>query len=191
MRGKPPKDIKVLYITTPANTYPPKVAWAVEAVNDVKNQGFEVTEFDIEGKKEGEVKDLVAKSDVVWVSGGNVFYFLYWAQKVNLKSILADFLKNGGVYAGESAGVVCHIKDLEPIKWFDHPEKAPEVVKEGMQLTNIIALPHAGHPKYGPIVEKIKTYYEKKGLTSYLLSDGEALIINGETAEKISKPVLL
>lgn len=185
MVGKPAKDIRLLYITTPANTYPVGVDWAMKAIVDIKNQGFAVVLYDIQGKTKGEVQGLVNKADIVWVSGGNVFYFLYWAKKVGLKKILHEFLQKGGVYAGESAGIVCHIKDLEPIKWIDHPEKAPKLITEGMQLTDLVVLPHSNHPKYGPDILKIRDYYEKKGLSPYLLKDGEALIIKDDRIEKI------
>lgn len=185
MVGKSSKDIKVLYITTPANTYPPNPSWLVEAKEDIKKQGFQMTEFDIE-KKGGEiVQSFVAAHDVVWVSGGNAFYFLYWAEKVGLKEMLVKFLSRGGVYAGESAGIVCQIKDLEPIKWADHPEKAPQLIREGMQLTDIVAIPHWGDQKYGEVMKKIKVYYEKKGIKPYLLRNGEALIIDGGKIEEI------
>lgn len=110
---------------------------------------------------------------------------MYWAEKVELKEILSNFLIKGGIYAGESAGVVCQIKELEPIKWADNPDKAPELVREGMQLTDLVVIPHWNDKKYGPIMERVKVYYENKNIKPYLLEDGQALIVNGENIEFI------
>lgn len=187
MVGKPSNEIKVLYITTPQNTYSKDADWIIDAKNDLLDQKFIITAYDIENKNSDEVKAGVNNNDIVWISGGNTFYFLYWAEKVGLKEILSNFLIKGGIYAGESAGVVCQIKDLEPIKWADNPDKAPELVKEGMQLTDLVVIPHWNDKKYGPIMEKVKVYYENKNIKPYLLEDGQALIVNGENIEFIKK----
>lgn len=183
MTGKMTGNTNVLYITTPTNTYEKDADWVVASRTDLLEQGFKVTIFDIKDKTSREVANAVSKNDVVWVSGGNVFYFLYYAEKVGLKKILVDFLSKNGIYAGESAGVVCQIKDLEPIKWADHPEKAPELVKEGMQLTDLVVLPHWNDEKYGGIMEKIQAYYKKRRIKVHTIEDGQALVVDGGKIE--------
>ena len=148
LTGKPKNKIKLLYIDTPAKTYPPNVDWLEEAKKELTDYGFKVTVFDIEQayKEKKDIRKIVFEYDIVSISGGNTFYFLYWAEKVGLKKILQDYLKKGGVLAGESAGVVCQIKDLTPVAWLDKPEKAPGVVKQGLQLTDLIIVPHWAVP---------------------------------------------
>lgn len=182
--GKSPAEIKILYITTPANTYPEDAPWLVDSINDIKSQGFQMTRMDIEEMSPEDIHSAVFQNDIVWISGGNTFYFMYWANKIGLKEILKEYLEKGGVYAGESAGVVCQIRDLEPIKWVDNPDKAPEVVTEGMQLTDIVVLPHWGWEKYAKEFKKIREYYVERGIKPYLLKDGEAIVINNEVVEK-------
>lgn len=182
--GKEPAEIKILYITTPANTYPEDAPWLIESIKDIKSQGFQMTRMDLEKLSSKNIRSAVFKHDIVWISGGNTFYFMYWANKKGLKEILLDFLSKGGVYAGESAGVVCQITDLEPIKWVDNPDKAPEVITEGMQLTQVVVLPHWGWEKYAKIFEKIRDYYIDRGIKPYLLRDGEAIVIENGVVDK-------
>lgn len=162
MVGKTSKDIKILYITTPANTYPEKVDWLVEAMNEIKSNGFQMDEYTIETETPENIIKQVNSHDIVWISGGNVFYFMYWAAKKGLKEILKDYLLKGGVYAGESAGVVCQIRDLEPIKWADNPNEAPEIINEGMQLTDVVVIPHWGWEKYASTMKRIGIIMYKK-----------------------------
>lgn len=178
--GKPNENIKVLYVTTPQNTYPKDAGWILESRRDLEKTGFNITEYDIEGKSASEVQNSITGIDIFWVSGGNTFYFLYWAEKVGLKKMLKDFLQKGGVYAGESAGVVCQIEDLKPLKWADNPKKAPEIVKSGMGLTDLIVLPHWGNEKYGRVMEKIKKYYEDRGIEVLTICDGDALLVDNK-----------
>jgi dipeptidase E len=183
--GKNPTDIKVLYITTPTNIHPEDPPWLEDSIKDLKSQGFQMTRMDIEEKSPEEIRKVVFQHDIVWISGGNTFYFMYWANKKGLKEILMDFLNKGGVYAGESAGVVCQIRDLEPIKWADNPDKAPEVITQGMQLTDVVVLPHWGWEKYAKTMEKIRDYYVERSIKPYLLKDGEALIVKNGIVEEI------
>lgn len=178
--GKKPAHTKLLFIYTPAKTYLPNPNWLVESRNELKNYGFRVHDFDIEDAyKEGfDIKREIYSSDIVCVSGGNTFYFLYWAKQTGLKYILEEFLDNGGVYMGESAGVVCQIADLEPIKWLDKPEVAPEIVEKGLQLTDKIVIPHWGNPKYQAQLAKTRDYYLSNGLNVDTLGDGQIMIID-------------
>jgi dipeptidase E len=186
--GKTPAQSKILFITTPTNTYEKKPDWMLKSIKQFKSFGFEVERFDLEEafNKGIDIKAKVAESDAVYVSGGNTYYFLYWAEKTQLKSILENFLQNGGVYSGSSAGVVCQIKDLTPVAWLDEPEKAPKVVKEGMQLTSLVVIPHWKNPKYHQTLKKMKEYYIDRGIKTFEIEDGEALFINGDEVEKVS-----
>ena len=178
--GKQSSDTKILFITTAANTYPPDISWLVESRQELANYSYQLTEYDIEAafKEKQDIKKIVNQHDIVLISGGNTFYFLYWAQKVGLKKILSEYLNNGGIYMGESAGVVCQIKDLEPIKWADNPDKSPEPISEGMQLTDLIIIPHWDHPRFKEINVKIRDYYQSRGLVTYELRNGEIMLVN-------------
>jgi peptidase E len=180
LSGKPAEDTNILYIDTPANPYPKNPVWLSESKKELTDQGFNLNEYDLEEafKKNWDVEKMVFKNDIVAVSGGNCFYFLYWAKKVNLKIILQKFLLSGGIFLGESAGVVCQIRDLTPLKWVDDPSAAPEIVNEGMRLTDLVVIPHWQSPKYKNVMEKVKVYYENIGIDPYLLKDGETMIMN-------------
>lgn len=177
LTGKRASEISILYITTPANPYGGRPDWLIETLDQLEIAGFRITTFDLEqAYKQGiDTKDLLEGKDIVFVSGGNAFYFLYWVKKTGFKSILKKFLERGGVYAGESAGAVCMIKDMTPIAWADKPDLVPEIINRGLQLTNIICIPHWENMKYHETLVKIKKYYEKNGSQVYTIRDNEAL----------------
>jgi dipeptidase E len=186
---KPTNRCKILYITTPANTYLPNPEWLMETLDQLESFGFKVDRFELENAyDEGlDLKIHFSKYDIVFVSGGNTFYFLSWANKVGFKDAMKDFQKSGGVYAGESAGLVCNFKDLTPIAWLDEPEKAPSPVKEGLQLTDLIVIPHWETPRYQEKLEKTKAYYEDRGLEVDVIRDYEGLFVDGTHKEIIRK----
>jgi dipeptidase E len=179
------KNTKLLLIDTPAKTYIPSPPWLIESIDELIEIGFKVDRFDIEDAHYNKV-DLATKFKeygVVAVSGGNVFYFLYWAEKVGLKKILEDYLNNGGIYLGESAGAVCQHHDLEPLKLADKPELAPAIVAYGLELTDIIIIPHWDNVKYHEVMEKIRNMYVDQQLETYPLNDNQVMFVDGEQIE--------
>lgn len=181
-------NTRLLLITTPANTYSPTPSWLIDSINELKEIGFQVEEYDIESAYH-QKEDLATKIKdygVVGVSGGNVFYFLYWAKKVGLKKILIEYLKHGGIYLGESAGAVCNHKNIEPLKFADKPELAPEIVDRGLELTNLIIIPHWDNPKYQKILEKIRNLYISQNLTTHTLNDKQVMFVDGEYIDLVS-----
>jgi len=179
---KPVNQVRTLYITTAANTYPPDPDWMIETLTQLKEFGFNVVRFDLE-RAQSEHVDLeqrLSNIDIVFFSGGNAFYLNYWIRETGFYQLLRQKMQYRLVYAGESAGVVNQIADMTPIAWLDHPEQTPEVSYEGLQLTDYIVIPHWENPKYQEKLEKTKKYYEDRGLEVLTIQDNEALFIDNE-----------
>lgn len=83
MTGKQAYEIKVLYITTPQNTYSKDADWIIDAKNDLLDQKFIVTEYDIENKNKDEVEANIKNNDIVWVSEETLFTFCIGQRKLN------------------------------------------------------------------------------------------------------------
>lgn len=178
-------NTKLLLIDTPAKTYVPTPPWLIESIDELKEIGFKVDRFDIEDafNNNENIAAKIKDYGVVAVSGGNVYYFLYWAEKVGLKKILQSYLDNGGIYLGESAGAVCQHQDIEPLKLADKPELAPAIVAHGLELTDIIVIPHWDNVKYHEVMEKIRNMYIAQNLTTYPLNDGQVMFVKGKGLE--------
>lgn len=185
--GKPAHATKVVYVTTPANIYPPNAPWLLEAEQELKEFGYQVERFDIENAYHNQIDSYTYfdAKDVIFISGGNTFYFMYWVQKTNFADIIRKFLERDGVYVGASAGVTCQIADLTPIAELDDPNKAPEKITSGMQLTNAVVIPHWGNPKYQDKLKTAAKYYQDRGIKVTPLRDGEALIVIDDDTELI------
>lgn len=178
-------NTKLLLIDTPAKTYTPTPVWLTESINELIDIGFHVDRYDIEDafNKSEDIASKVKDYGVVAVSGGNVFYFLYWAEKVGLRKVLTDYLNSGGIYLGESAGAVCQHKDLEPLMLADKPELAPAIVTHGLELTDIIIIPHWDNAKYHEVMEKIRNMYLIQNLVTYTLNDNQVMFVDGSVIE--------
>jgi len=188
MVGKKSHEIKAVYITTAANTYPPEPGWLIQTQKELKSIFPNLEVFDLEKayKDKVDLKKHFVDKDLVFFSGGNTFYLLYWIRKTDFDLLLKKMMKRGVVYAGESAGVVCQIEDLTPIAWLDEPKKAPKSMKKGLMFTDLIVIPHWNNPKYQKKLIKTKNYYENRGLSVEIIEDSQAIFVNGKKVEKVS-----
>ena len=136
---------------------------------NVKPKANEV--FDTFDIKKDNVNDIL-KYEVIYVIGGDPRYLLDLVATTNVKEILKQFLKSGGIYIGESAGSMILGNNL---KWIWEVKKGtkpkydiePESY-EGLGFTNYNIFPHWNATK-----ENIKKKALEHNETITPLSDGE------------------
>lgn len=144
--GKQAEKIKISYITTAGNLHPiDKRDWIVEGRELLKSQGWQVFDYDIEGKKEAEVEQELEGKDVVFVQGGNNFYLLEQMQRCNFREVMERAFERNVLYIGESAGAIVCSQDIAVQRWMSGDELAlvPEMKDfRGLGLVNFLIKPH-------------------------------------------------
>lgn len=118
------------------------------------------------------------KYDVLWFAGGNT-YCLRWAMKKSgCDKVLKQVLKEGIVYAGDSAGAVIVGQTLKYYDLADGPKVAPRTIYQGLKFIDFCILPHWGSKEYGHILGKIKSGLTKMKLKTVKLTDKEWLLVD-------------
>jgi dipeptidase E len=123
------------------------------------------------------------KSDIIFLGGGNTFYFLKSILNHGFDQHLTRFLKHGGVVSGLSAGAIVLTPSIATAGYpkFDRDDNT-------VQLKNLSALnfvpfdffPHYGHePEY--VSELIKQSKKQKNRPIYAVADGGGIIIKKHT----------
>lgn len=95
------------------------------------------------------------------------------------KKIIRNFLENGGVYGGESAGSIAAGPSLRGFDTADDPALAPETIWEGLGLTDKIIAPHMDNSAFSEYTAHIKKYYAGDKKIVYL-NDNQAFVVNGK-----------
>lgn len=165
--------IRVAYIITAAQVYPPGQAWLLDPQRQLERHGMIVEQIDIMmlHKESQNIGAVLSDYDVIFVSGGNVFYLNYWMQRVGFASVLKKL--DDKIYVGASAGAVCLMKDISGYDIIDDPTKAPARVDKSLGIIDFAVLPHWGNPKYVEKLQDVKRYYESKGLKVEPIADDE------------------
>lgn len=108
---KKPIEIKALFIPTAAN-FPDAVAVLPKCMNDLLKAGIpseNISVFDLH--RNMEIGEL-SKYDVVYFTGGSPQYLLERINNTGFNKLLIEYINNGGVYIGVSAGSMVATNNL-------------------------------------------------------------------------------
>ena len=135
---------------------------------------FDFNYFDIDDFCDLDKIEKIFKSDVIYLSGGNTYYFLNNLRKRYLITRLRKYMDNGGYIIGLSAGAIMMAKDISAAQFGD---------KDIVGLSNLSSLalvdfdfmPHWNQKSY--YLEDLKEYSNNTGNTVYTCNDGDGIIV--------------
>lgn len=157
--------------------------------------GLVPTEVDLRNYfgKQDELKAELAKYDLIWVRGGNVFVLRRAFKQSGADIVIKELIENGDiVYGGYSAGVDILQPHLRGIEFVDPPDMVPvgydtEVIWDCLGLLPYCVAPHykSDHPESADI-DKTVDYYIENHIPFIALRDGEAIVVDGDSQRVVS-----
>jgi len=142
-------SLKTVFIMTPAEagSEANDLSWLDGEREMLNSAGFTTFDYSITGKSEQEIRTDLASIDVLYVSGGNDFYFKQEANKCGFGEFVRKFVESGKPYISSSCGSVIMGTDISPmlqlsdLKDLDDPDN-PDLT--GFGIVNFTILPHWG-----------------------------------------------
>lgn len=139
------KEMKLLFINTPVEKYDRDLSWQEKDRNALVEAGFEVTNYTITGKTSEQIERAFQSTDIVYVSGGNVFYFMQQVQETSSAELFRKYVENGGIYISTSAGSFAAGPDISVRYRQENIKHAPNLQSyEGLSLVDFLVFPHWG-----------------------------------------------
>lgn len=178
-----PEEVKIALIENAADVYAEsKKGWMYDNRHMIQASQFQVDLIDLQNYKDDQKQLLqrLAKSDVIWLGGGNIYYLRWILKETHADKLIIDLVKKGKVYGGGSAGAIIAGPTIDHFQAADEPGKPPEVILDGLGLTDTVVLPHWDSKDYGKIMKTIKQELHKAGLKTIELNDGQAVVIDNE-----------
>lgn len=174
-----PSEIKMLFIPTAGNL--DSDVWWIDKDRDVlANMGFDITEADIASMPIDRLAALLKSTDIVYVAGGNTFYLLKQLRETGFDELLTEFVNNGGMYAGASAGSIVVGSDIGPVASIDEPEKVKGLTStKGLGFVNIVPIPHYDMNSRKDAIDSIKAKFGGD-FEIVLLTDDQAIVAEGD-----------
>lgn len=173
---QPPERTKVLRVTT-AGRDVPDATYLERGMEDWTQLGIELTDYDIKGKDQDEIRQALKGKNAVFVAGGNGFHLLKAIRESGFEEVVREFLDQGGTYIGASSGAYVAGPSIE-----QHALLKPEWNTVG--LTDFTAM------KLVPFM--VKCHATKEKLSRYrelfknlkhpirFLQDGQFFVVNRE-----------
>ena len=183
-----PNKLEVAFVLTASNPYKDK-SWLYRDRDKLVEMGFKVKDVDIEGKTQEVLKKELSGIDVLFVSGGNTFYLLEKARESGFDKLAKELINQGTVYVGSSAGSVFVCPTIAFVEGLDDPKIAPSLTShEGLNEVDFLLMPHYGDDEYKETYKKILEKWKDKGYKLKLLSNNEAIIVEGDKSKVVEGP---
>jgi dipeptidase E len=175
---KPLPEIKVVFIPTAARTEEEKkyVQMSSQELLDLGIEKENIIPYNCTGKE-----DLlkIGKPDCLYVCGGNTFYLLKKLKDSQSDIVIKNWVKNGSIYIGVSAGSIVAGPDIKTEVFDENYVGLTDL--SGLNLTSLFITPH-----YTGDEESIIADIEKK--TNYSvtrLRDNTAILLINEKMKLI------
>lgn len=183
--GKEPREITVAAIANATDTIPADERWWVaDSRNSLAQGGARVEAIDLRdwrGDRDG-LREKLASKDVIWLSGGHTYYLRWILKETGADAIIQNLVRQGTVLA--VVGVMTG-PTLRGFERFDDPKDAPEVIWEGLGLTDAVVVPHMDLDEFGAGMREIERQLREAGYATVPLTEAQAFLVNGDVQEVI------
>jgi dipeptidase E len=139
-----PKTASVAFIPTAGDPYSerPWIDADREALNEL---GYDVTDIDLKNTTKELLEKKISSHDIIFVAGGNTTYLAQHSCASGFVDLIRDFLRQGKLYIGSSAGSILAGPTVEPFMAEDLADLPNDFVLTKpfcLHLVNYVVLPH-------------------------------------------------
>ena len=129
-----------------------------------------------------------ASSSMIYVTGGNTFYLLQSLRYSSADELIAQAVREGKTYIGESAGAVVAGPNIEYIKRMDSEDPAPYLDSNyaGLGLVDFNIVPHIDGPALGESAAEIMRHSNSDD-HMVPIRDDQAVLVNGPHIELVER----
>ncbi len=179
------KDLKIGLITTAVKVSDEQyIKYMKEYIELMKSSGIDFKEFDIDGKKEKDIREFFIDRNVVQVSGGSPFFLLKKVRESRFDVVLKDLIKEGYPYVGCSSGSHLMTPSMEVGGWKVGRNKFGVEDLTTLGYVPFLIKSHYTDDKKEEVVEKMKTLkYPLRVLKDnqcFLVEDGKVTFFGDE-----------
>ena len=121
------------------------------------------------------------KSDIVYLAGGNTFYFLRHLRQSGMLAELKKFVEKGGILAGLSAGALIITPNIWMAKWPPHEADENEVRLKNLKSLNMVQFEFLPHYTNSAKTNRAMIWHSKKSkFPTIACPDGSGVVIDGD-----------
>jgi dipeptidase E len=184
LTGKKAKDIYFACIENAADVIEGSEQWVPGTRQSLADRGYHVESIDLRNRfhKPDALYEKLQSKDVIWVCGGHTYYLRWILKESGADRIIKELVAAGKVYAGWSAGAIMAGPTTKYFELMgDDPVGSPEIITEGLNLTDKVIVPHMDNPDFAEGAAAAVKALGDAGFKAISLNDHEAYVIHGDT----------
>ena len=125
------------------------------------------------------MQEAVLRSDIIFLGGGNTYYFLFWLKKTRFLSLLSAWARNGGILSGLSAGAIIMTKNIHLAGIPDFDRDINEDNMKNFKAMNLCRFEFFPHYKNSKRYDQALLDYSKNiKRPVYASKDGSGVILS-------------
>jgi dipeptidase E len=172
-------------VPTAANPMP-QAPWARHVEDRLAACGVSVEQLDLEGVTPYSVASVLARVDLVFVTGGYPTFLLAQAQRTGFLEVVREKVRAGRLaYAGMSSGAALAGPDLALYEASDDRGIVSDT--KGLALVPFLPLTHANRGRLEGYANVVAAHPEQQFV---ILTDKQAVVVAGDTWEVRESPIV-
>lgn len=158
-------------------------SYLLAAKDALAKAGLVIDELDVSSASREEIVSKLERGDYIYVSGGNTFFLLQELKRTGADLLIAEHVRAGKCYIGESAGSAILAPSIEYITALDDVSAAPDLESyAALGLVDFYPLPHYRNEPFAEAVEQVlKEHGDALDLRPF--SNNQAIVLSGGHAE--------
>ncbi len=158
-------------------------SYLVAAREALVEAGLVINELEVSTATQDEIVSKLERGDYIYVSGGNTFFLLQELKRKGADRLIAEQVRAGKCYIGESAGSAILSPSIDYIRALDDVTAAPELESyTALGLVDFYPLPHYRNAPFDEAVEQVLNEYGD-ALALRPFSNNQAIVVSGGHAE--------
>ena len=167
-----------MFIPT-ASTVENTTFYVQDALNVFKNLGLTPDILDIAEVDSETAKLRIEQAEVLYISGGNTFYLLQQLKAKDLINFIAEKVRHGMMYVGESAGAMVASPDIEYARVMDDSDAALGMFNfKALGIVDFYPAVHEEEEPFVQAVRRMKSEYSDK-LDLVPINNSRAIRVEG------------
>lgn len=145
------RPLKTAFVMTPVegDADQSDLSWVDGERSQLNVNHFVTFDYTITAKTQAEIAHDLADIDVLYVTGGNEFYFKEQCNRSGFTTLVVDFVKSGKPYIGSSCGsIITGVDMTATVQLSDTTMLTQPVDVAGFGLVPFTILPHWGSPEF-------------------------------------------
>lgn len=172
----------------PASSYFAAIDFEEFAFEFQKYRINKIINFPVDVEFSEVLKEEVLSSDIIFLGGGNTYYFLKRLKLSGMFEELKKFVKRGGVLAGLSAGGIIMTKNIKTAGFPEFDRDDNDENLRNLTALNLVDFDFFPHYRNSKRYDKeLLNHSNNSDRVIHACSDGQGIIVNEANIEFIGK----